>query len=329
MKILIAGLGSIGRRHLRNVAASGEHEISLYRTHQSTMPEADLAGYPVYTDLTQALDQQPDAVVVSNPTALHLDVAIPAAERGIHLLLEKPVSHSMERVDELQRLVAARNVRVLVGFQYRFHPTLGKVKEWLSAGEIGEPASFRVVWGDYLPGWHPWEDYRVGYAARPELGGGVALTLCHPFDYLRWMFGEVQSVWGSAVNAPGLEIGSEGVVDAGLTFVGGLTGTVHLDYVQQPGIHELEIVGTRGMIRWQNNSGEASLYRAANAAWENVPTPPGFERNHLFIAEAAAFVDLVQGKAATPCSLADGRKALEIVLSVLESATTGRRINVE
>jgi predicted dehydrogenase len=326
MKILIAGLGSIGRRHLRNLAAEGSHELLLYRTHHATMPEADLAGYPVYTDLTRALDQKPDAVVISNPTALHLDVAIPAAERGIHLLLEKPVSHSLDQVADLQRAVVENKVRVLVGFQYRFHPTLNKVKDWLAAGEIGNPASFRVVWGEYLPGWHPWEDYRASYAARPDLGGGVTLTLCHPFDYLRWMFGEVHSVWGSAVSAPGLEIGSEGVVDAGLTFESGLTGTVHLDYVQRPGTHTLEIIGSEGMIRWSNNTGEAGLYRAASGAWENAQPPEGFERNHLFTAETKAFISMISNASLSPCTLEDGIHALQITRAVLDSAKSGQRI---
>jgi predicted dehydrogenase len=88
MKILIAGLGSIGRRHLRNLRFLGEEDLLLYRTHQSTLPDEELAGLPVETDLRRALDRGPAAVVVANPTALHLDVAIPAARAGCHLLME-------------------------------------------------------------------------------------------------------------------------------------------------------------------------------------------------------------------------------------------------
>ena len=87
MKILIAGLGSIGRQHFRNIVALGEQDILLYRTHQSTLPEDELADFPVETDLGQALSQNPDAVIITNPTARHLEVAIPAARAGCHLLL--------------------------------------------------------------------------------------------------------------------------------------------------------------------------------------------------------------------------------------------------
>src|SRR5512140_2122881 len=79
MKILIAGLGSIGRRHFRNLILLGEKDIVLYRTNQATLSDDELAGYPVETDLALALNKhQPPAVIVSNPTALHMQVAIPA-----------------------------------------------------------------------------------------------------------------------------------------------------------------------------------------------------------------------------------------------------------
>ena len=102
MKFLIAGLGSIGRRHFRNLIALGEKDIVLLRSHRATLSDDELAGYPVETDLHKALKKhKPDAVIVANPTALHLDVAIPAAEAGCHILLEKPVSHLLERLDIL------------------------------------------------------------------------------------------------------------------------------------------------------------------------------------------------------------------------------------
>jgi len=99
MKFLIAGLGSIGRRHMHNLLALGQREIILYRTHRSTLPDDDLTSYPTETSLDKAISFKPDAVIISNPTSLHLEVAIPAALAGCHLLLEKPISHSMVWVE--------------------------------------------------------------------------------------------------------------------------------------------------------------------------------------------------------------------------------------
>ncbi len=106
MRFLIAGLGSVGRRHLRNLLALGQRDIVLYRTRRSTLPDDELEGLPAETDLQAALRRRPDAVVVANPTAMHLEVAIPAARAGCHLLIEKPISHTWQRVDELRAALA-------------------------------------------------------------------------------------------------------------------------------------------------------------------------------------------------------------------------------
>ena len=141
--------------------------------------------------------------------------------------------------------------RMLVGFQFRFHPVLAKVRELVQKHEIGKPVSFRSHWGEYLPGWHPWEDYRQSYSARPDLGGGVVNTLSHPLDYLRWIFGNAESVWAFTSSA-GLGLDVEDSAEIGLRFKSGLSGTVHLDYVQQPGKHTLEIIGEDGTIFFDN-----------------------------------------------------------------------------
>jgi predicted dehydrogenase len=316
MKFLIAGLGSIGRRHFRNLRALGENDILLYRTHKATLPDDELAGIPVETDLQTALAHKPDAVIVANPTALHLDVAIPAAEAGCHLLLEKPVSHSMDRVDKLQDAVTRSGVQGLVGFQFRFHPGLRIVKGMLERGEIGQPVSVRAHWGEYLPNWHPWEDFRAGYAARPDLGGGAVLTLCHPLDYLRMLLGEVEIAW-SLISNQGLGLPVEDTAEIGLRFANGTVGSVHLDYVQRPPGHWLELVGTEGTIRWDNADGAARVFRASANAWETVSPPAGFERNTMFLDQTRNFLEVIRGEAEAVCSLADGTKALALCLSVL------------
>ena len=111
MKYLIAGLGSIGRRHMRNLIALGERDIILYRTRKATMSDDELAGFPVETDLQEALNKhKPDAVIVGNPTSMHLDVAIPAADAGCSILLEKPISNSTERLDQLEAVVKKKRI---------------------------------------------------------------------------------------------------------------------------------------------------------------------------------------------------------------------------
>ncbi len=324
MKFMIAGLGSIGRRHLRNLQALGEKDFLLLRTHRASLPDDELGDIPVETDLQAALAHRPDAVIVSNPTALHLDVAIPAAEAGCHILLEKPVSHNMERIDELRTAAAQSGSRILVGFQFRYHPGLNEIKDLLQDKAIGDPVSVRAHWGEYLPGWHPWEDYRQGYSARADLGGGVVLTLTHPLDYLRMLLGEVSALWAFAGQLSNLELDVEDTAEIGLQFASGVIGSVHLDYVQRPPRHQLEIVGTLGTIRWDFADGDVHVYHPEQDSWELYPAPHGFERNDLFLAQMHHFREVVKGTTEPACSLEDGMRAQELALATLQSAESGQ-----
>jgi predicted dehydrogenase len=327
MKILIAGLGSIGRRHFRNLLALGESNLVLYRSHHSTLSDDELAGFPVETGLAAALAHRPDAVIVSNPTAMHMQVAIPAAQAGCHLFLEKPISHTVEGIHELQETVQRGGGQVLTGFQFRFHPGLQTIKRLLAEEAIGRPCSARAHWGEYLPGWHPWEDYRQGYSARLDLGGGVVLTLCHPLDYLRWLLGEVAALWAFTGKLSDLELQVEDTAEIGLRFTGGAFGSLHLDYIQRPPAHWLEMVGTQGTLRWDNSSGAVQVYRSATDQWDTYPAPDGFARNDLFLAQMRHFLAVARGECAPLCSLDDGVQALKLALAVSESQKAGQLIH--
>lgn len=325
MKFLIAGLGSIGRRHMRNLIALGEKDIVLFRTGKSTMPEEELAGFPQETDLQTALQKhKPDAVIVSNPTSVHLDVAIPAAEAGCSLLLEKPLSHSMERVAELESALKKGGGRVVVGFQFRFHPGLVKAKQLISAGEIGRVISAHVHFGEYLPAWHPWEDYRKGYAARADMGGGVVLTQCHSLDYLPWLVGQVESVWGFTAKLSDLEVDVEDTAKIGLRFANGALGSIHLDYNQQPPSHYFEVVGTKGSLQWNLSNGATRIYRPEKKDWEEYPLPVGWERNVMFMEEMKHFLAVARGEAESSCPLEEGIRVMRLALAVKESSRTGQ-----
>lgn len=327
MKFLIAGSGSIGRRHLRHLVSQGEHEVVLYRTNLATLPDDELAEYSVETDLDKALAQKPDAVIVSNPTALHLEVALPAAKAGCHILLEKPVSHSLDGLDELQREVDAQGVGVLVGFQFRYHPGLRKAVELLKEGAVGQAVSFRIHWGEYLPDWHPWEDYRQSYAARKDLGGGVILTLTHPLDYARWLFGEVTQLSAFAGYSGELDIEVEDMAEINLRFESGVIGSIHLDYNQRPQRHQMEVVCTGGTILW-DHAGELKVYSAENEGWTEYPAPVGFERDHLFHDQMVHFLEIVAGKAEPICTLQDGIRVVQLALAAHQSSDMGSSVIV-
>jgi predicted dehydrogenase len=350
MRILIAGLGSIGKRHLRNLVELGEAgEVLLLRSSQGPKgagrparldPKHDyLDDFACVTRIQDAIDWRPHAAIVSNPTALHLDIAIPAAEAGCHLLLEKPVSHSMQRIDLLREAVKRAGGRVMVGYQFRFHPGLQKIAQLLQEGAIGLPLSVRAQWSEWLPGWHPWEDYRQGYSARYDLGGGVILTLSHPLDYLVWLLGEVEALWAFTSKNKELSTNVEDNAEIGLQFKNGTVGSVHLDYNGQPSSHELEIIGTHGTISWDHATGAVALHQqgknvqtddsiGSDKGWEYFPAPDGYNRNDMFLAEIQHFLSIIRRgdapeRAYPACTLENGIYVLKICLAALLSSQTG------
>jgi len=312
MKYLIAGLGSIGRRHFRNLLALGEKDIILYRTHHSTLPDHELEGFPEETDLHAALSQHPNAVIISNPTAFHMDTAIAAARAGCHLLIEKPISDSLEHIDNLRAAVHQGGIEVLVGFQFRFHPTLQIAAGLIGEGAIGRPLYICAHWGEYLPDWHPWENYKHSYAACADLGGGVLLTMCHPLDYVRYLFGEIQSHSVMMDTIGDLGIGVEDIAVISLRFANGAIGSIHLDYLQQPPMHRVEMIGSEGSLLWDNEDGRLRLYRAQLKRWETWMPPEGFERNWMFLEEMRHFMTVVRRESQPLCSLDDGIRVMEI-----------------
>lgn len=328
MKFLIAGFGSIGRRHFHNLLSLGERDILFYRSNRSTLPEDETVNFPVETDLDAALAHKPQAVIISNPTALHLDVAIPAAQAGCHLMIEKPVSHSLDGLSELRAALQKTGARALVGYHFRFHPGLRRIKAALDQGEIGRPLSVRAHWGEYLPSWHPWEDFRRGYSARKDLGGGVILTLSHPLDYLRWFFGEVDALWAFCGRLNDFDLEVEDTAEIGLRFQSGILGSLHLNYNQRPPAHWLEILGTAGTLQWDNATGAVRHFQVDSGGWSETQPPPGFERNDLFLDEMRHFLEVCQGVKSPICDLEDGVQALQLALAAHVSQERGQLIHL-
>ena len=326
-RILISGLGSIGRRHLKNLVQLGQEDIVLHRSGRSTLPADELAQFESESDLARALERwQPDAVLVTNPTALHLEVAIPAAQAGCHLFIEKPVSHSTLRIDDLEAAVESGGGQVLIGYHFRFSPGLRAIKEWIHDGAVGRPLSARVYLGEHLPDWHPWEDYRASYSARSDLGGGVVRNLSHPFDYLRWLLGEISEVQALTANSGSLGISVEDTASILMGLEQGLVANVQLDYLRRPPAHSLEIIGTEGAMQWNGLSGHARWYDPKDDQWNELPPPAGFERNAMFMDEMRHFLALIAGEEEPACGLTDGIRVMEIVEAVHESARAGCKL---
>jgi predicted dehydrogenase len=319
---LLVGYGSIGRRHLANLRELGVRDWALVHTGRGTLAVEVPPGTRVYADLGEALRQEaPAFAVVANPTSSHAASAVACLDAGCHVLLEKPVSHSVDGLDRLAEAEQASSGEVLVGFQFRFHPALRRIKELVERDAVGEPLHAEVVWGEYLPAWHPWEDWRNGYAAVQELGGGVHHTICHPFDYLRWWFGDARVVRAALTSHGPLELDVAEAADVLLRFDADVTAHVRLDYWSRPQAHRVEITGTDGTIAWNFMTGELRVWSTPDETWMTTALPSVEARNALFVDEARHFLDVVQGHARPFCTLDDGLAVVRLCTAIERDAS--------
>ena len=340
MKVLFVGLGSIGQRHLRNLRALKGNAVEviawrvrgLNRVLTDDMrieTGADLVSrynYREVPSLEAGLAEQPDCTFICNPTSMHVPVALAAVRAGSHVFIEKPLSDSMTDVDALIAEASQRKLIAYVGYQFRFHPAIQCLEQLLKKGAIGPVVAVRAVVGEYLPNFHPYEDYRETYAARRELGGGVVLTQSHAIDYLNHLFGMPHRVFaiGGHVSALQLAVDDLAMVlmDCG-SRAQPLPITLQMDFIQQPAVRNCEVIGEGGKIEMdlvrpslvQFGHDGAEVYCQC---WQS------FRRNDMFLDQLKHFLACWSGAEDPRTTLVDSARSLKIALAVLRSVESGR-----
>ena len=330
-RVLIVALGSIGQRHLRlSRALLPNADIRVLR-HQAT------SGVPEYSNgcfssLDEAISFAPQVAAIASPAPFHIHAAQALAEVGVHLLIEKPLSASLEGVAELLDTCRKKGTVLLTGYNLRYLPSLQRFRHLLSEGVIGKVLSIRCEIGQYLPSWRQASDYRQSVSARRELGGGVLLELSHELDYLRWIFGEIDWVKATLSRQSDLEIDVEDT--AHLTFgfmpaVDGhqLIGAVNLDFIRHDTTRLCTAIGQKGSLRWNGLTGGVALYEAGAIDWRELFSHP-HQRDDSYIAEWQDFVSCVTEHKTPLIAGEDGLKVLQIIEAARVSAATGVQVLV-
>lgn len=277
-------------------------------------------GIKTFSSLDEALAQKPDIALICTPTSLHIPAAMAAARMNCHLFIEKPLSHTLEGIDELIQIVAQKKLISLVGCNMRFHPGLMKIKTLLEEGAIGRVVAARIEVGQYLPDWHPSENYRQSYSARSDLGGGVILDAIHEIDYIRWMLGEVESIACFTGRSSQLEIETEDTAAIIMRFINGVIGEVHLDYIQRVYSRTSHIIGDEGTIRWDYNTGEVHFYSAKIKEWQTFKNPHDWTPNQMYLDEISHFLGCVKKEEQPTLNVFQGAQVLKIALAAKVSA---------
>jgi predicted dehydrogenase len=287
-RILIAGLGSAGRRHLRNLRALGCDVAVLRRTARDAEATTAEHGVAAFHTPAAAVGWKPRRVVVSNVTSKHVATARWAIEHGYHVFIEKPIAHAASDVESLLQLADARRKCVAVGCNLRFHPALEAIRSNILDGRIGRLLTARAEVGSYLPDWHPEADYRTEYSARKALGGGALLTLIHELDYVLWIAGPVTEANGRRARVSSLEIDVDDVAEIICRHASGALTSIHMDFLDRAYNRRSRWVGERGTIEWRWGGPVELLLPDGrrDVLWEN----PLFDDNETYVRELSDFL---------------------------------------
>lgn len=319
-KFAIVGCGSIGKRHLSNLKNLGAKNIIGIEVDENKRVGIEVDyGISTVPNIEEALDQEVDTAIICTPTQFHLIDALRFAEAGCNLFIEKPVSTSLDGLNDLLDIVNEYKLINFVGCNFRFHPGMIYIKNLLRKGEIGKIIYARSQFGHYLPDWHPWEDYRKGYSAKRSLGGGVVLDRIHEIDYLRWLIGDINEVYAKIGRLSNLEIDTEDTAEIMLQFTNGAFGSIHLDYIRRVYDCSMEIVGEEGFVQWNYQDHSIKWYLANN---DNLCRRqwPYYDGNNMYLEEMRYFLDALAGRHVINHDIAQGIKDLEVVLAAKQAS---------
>ena len=343
MRFLVVGLGGIGQRHVQNIRHLYGNSVEILAARvrglnhvlndklEIVAGEVEARyGIARFPSVADALEQRPDAVLVCNPTSMHVETATEAVNAGSHVFIEKPLSNSMKGVDALAAKIERNKLAGLVGYQMRFHPCLIRLRSLIESGILGPLLTVRAEIGEYLPGWHRYENYRDMYASRRSLGGGVILSQIHEIDFLSSLVGLPRRVFAIGGHLSSLDIDVEDTASTLMEceFDGrSLPVHLHQDYLQRPASRICEVVGenAKATIDFTRHTLEVV---GPDGRLPDSFIAQGFERNDLFLDEMKHFVECVRGEAEPIVTVAEAALSLRVALAARESIDTGKVVTL-
>ncbi|MEK7375559.1 MAG: Gfo/Idh/MocA family oxidoreductase [Candidatus Margulisiibacteriota bacterium] len=254
MKIVIFGLGSIGKRHAKILKEKLGHEVFAFRTGKGV--QVNDLDVPELNSWEEVAAIRPDVAFITNPTRLHVETAVRCAGSGMHLFIEKPLSDSLKGVNDLESLCKKKKLASYVAYCLRFHPVIKKIKQLLDDKKV---IHARVVCSSYLPDWRPGTDWKKNYSAIKKLGGGVLLDLSHEFDYIGYLFGSITKIKGAFGRISDVTKDSEDYADVLIRTVKGAEINLHLDYFSMKNERTIDISFNGGHISADLISGKVIL----------------------------------------------------------------------
>jgi predicted dehydrogenase len=320
-RVLVIGVGSIGERHLRCFQATGRCELVVAEINESLRQTiGGRYGVRGFATLKEAVLQQPQVAVICTPAHLHVPIATQLAEAGIHLLIEKPLSTSLEGIDRLRETIDRRGIVCGVAYVYRANPVLAAMREAILSGRFGRPLELIAVSGQHFPTYRP--AYReIYYKDRATGGGAIQDALTHVINAGQWLVGPVTRLVADAALLRLEGVAVEDTVHL-LARHGDILASYSLNQHQAPNENTITVVCEYGTVRFEGHECRWRWIITSGEAWHDERHEP-LMRDSLFIAQANQFLDAVEGKRPVACSLDEAVQTLRVNLAALASVDGG------
>jgi predicted dehydrogenase len=320
--VLVVGAGSIGERHIRCFLAT-ERVAVCFVEPKDSLRQQIAQRHPQargFASLESAMESPVDVAVIATPASLHDEQAIQLVQRGVHLLIEKPLSVTLDRVDELASIARQRKLVVGVAYVYRAHPVLAEMRQAIDDGKFGKPVELVFVSGQNFPSLRP--AYRETYYVRRSSGGGaVQDALTHGLNAGQWLVGSADRVVADLAHklVPGVDV--EDTVHV-LARQGEVLASYSLNQHQAPNEMTLTVICEQGVARFESHHCRWRSMQTPGDEWQDHSLG-SLQRDELFIRQAHSFLDAVEGKAPPLCSLDEAVATLKTNLAILKSAEQG------
>jgi predicted dehydrogenase len=326
--VLVAGAGSIGRRHVANLLQLGIKRLASVDADASRLePVVKESSAEGFTDFDTALcNFRPGAVFVCTPPVFHVQQALAAVRSGADVFIEKPLSHNLDCLGALKNEAGRQRRVVHVGYNLRFNPGIRMLKRLIEEGVAGKILWARAEVAHYLPDWRLWQDYRQSYTARRELGGGIILDASHEIDYILWLLGPPSELICMAGTVSDLDVNVEDCATILLRLRSGAQADIHMDFVQRTASRSCAVAGDRARLEWDYARNEVRIVRPGS-----LPEVMDyeFETNEMYLRETENFFSCVHDRDIRNASLADSQLTLEVALAALDCASERRWVRFE
>ncbi len=321
------GLGSIGLRHLQALNEIGKFDIAAYRTKKGLkkIPEEIGKKIKFFYNENNAFAWNPDFMIVSNPTSLHLKYITKSINYNIDALIEKPIASDFTKIKKVEAKIRDRKNKIYVAYNLRFHPIIKKIKEIIDSEKFGKVLKAELYVGEYLPFWHPYEDYRKSYAAKKELGGGVLRTLSHEIDLGQCWFGEYKKIFAKVLKISDLDINVDDSTDIFAEMKNKIILKINMDYLNPLGIRKGEIFFEKGLLKYNFLKKEIIFIDYKNKENEILLKINHYDYNEQYKLQMINF--LIKNNKEL-CSLEEGINVLKVIDKCEESNRKGRMIYV-